>query len=95
MRRKNVGGLGHTAVLIGNDATGCFFYSKNGTIPLRSSGPSNYNQENEIYFKTVQKFDNKKSNFDLSIGEISYTKGVKSATTHEQDKNDNSRQRTG
>jgi len=82
---KNVGGLGHAAVLIGNENNGYYLFSKNGTRPLKSSGPSNNYKEVRVYFRTLQAFANSKSNFDKSTGEITYTRAVRISTTEQQD----------
>ncbi len=83
---KNVGGLGHAAVLIGNEKNGYFLFSKNGTRPLKFSGPANNHIESKLYFETIQAFAKSSSNFDLTTGEIIYTKAVRIATTKQQDK---------
>lgn len=84
--QNNVAGLGHAAVLIGNDKTGYYLYSKNGTTPVPSSGKSNNHPEVGVYFKTLNDFANSSSNFDLTTGEVTYTKAFRIATTEEQDK---------
>jgi len=83
---NNVGGYGHAAVLIGNEKNGYYYFSKNGTLPFGSSGPANKHQEIGIYFKSIRAFANSNSNFDLTTGEVVYTRGVRIITTKEQDK---------
>lgn len=83
--QKNVAGLGHAAVLIGNDKTGYYLYSKNGTRPIASSGKSNNHPEVGVYFKRLKDFANSSSNFDQSTGEVIYDRAFRIATTEAQD----------
>jgi RHS repeat-associated protein len=54
---KEVGGLGHAAVLIGNEKDGWNYYSKNGTTWLKGSiGPSNKKPRKGVNFKTIADF---------------------------------------
>ncbi|MEP6675844.1 MAG: RHS repeat-associated core domain-containing protein [Ferruginibacter sp.] len=74
---KGAGGLGHAAVLIGNDETGWRLYSKNGTYGSSgeiSSGPDNNNPEKGLYFKSLSAFANSGSNFHH--GEVQYTAAI-------------------
>jgi RHS repeat-associated protein len=55
-----VGGLGHAAVLVGNDKTGWTLYSKNGTYGSvsgsKSSGEANKNPQNGIFVGSLDNF---------------------------------------
>jgi RHS repeat-associated protein len=85
---KGAGGLGHGAVLIGNDKTGWLFYSKNGTYSHFSSGPSK-NREVGLPFTSLNDFKerylNSASNIDKKTGEIYYTNGFRITTTPDKD----------
>jgi len=84
---SHVGGLGHAAVLIGNDETGWYLYSKNGTNGssggvLRLIGPEDHTQdENNTYFSSLTEFANSSSNFDMNeYGDVTYTSAYRIMT---------------
>lgn len=82
-----VGGLGHAAVLIGNDKEGWTLYSKNGTtgsIPgVASSGPANKHPQNGVY---VGSLDNFALNYNLSEkGEVEYKAAFRITTDKDTD----------
>ena len=69
---KNVGGFGHAAVLIGNERNGWRLYSKNGTRPIKSSGPSNNSPQSGVSFTSLTDFANNE-NINFKSGKIEYT----------------------
>jgi RHS repeat-associated protein len=82
---NSVGGLGHAAVLIGNEISGYFLYSKNGTYSSKgASGPSNKHPEIGMHFDSLQDFANSSSNFD-SDGNIQYLEAFRLYSTEVQD----------
>ena len=88
--QKVVGGLGHAAVLIGDDKHGWYLYSKNGTMGSshssteHSSGPSNIRPERGVYFSTLKDFANKE-NFNYDLADVEYTRAFRIKTTEEKD----------
>jgi RHS repeat-associated protein len=67
---EGAGGEGHAAVLIGNDETGWYLYSKNGTYGSTGSkekafGPSDKLPDKGFYFKSLSVFANSTHNFYL------------------------------
>ncbi|HRD52986.1 MAG TPA: RHS repeat-associated core domain-containing protein [Flavobacteriales bacterium] len=84
--QNNVAGLGHAAVLIGNDETGWRLYSKNGTYGSSgASGKSNKNPESGIYFKSLREFADSESNLNYVTGEDTYTSAFRITTSAEID----------
>lgn len=81
--QNSVGGLGHAATLIGNDSDGYKLYSKNGTASSRSknggegvtssSGEGTDNDEG-VYFKSLEEFASSSYNLD-DEGNQYYTRG--------------------
>lgn len=83
---NSVGGLGHAAVLIGNDVDGWYLYSKNGTYSSSgSSGESNKHPENGIYFSSLEAFAKSSSNLDGNTGGGVYTRGFRISSSNEID----------
>ena len=82
-----VGGLGHAAILIGNDK-GWYFYSKNGTYGSvsgsGSSGPANKNPDKGVYFKSLTAFANNYRNFDKD-GNVEYSSAFRITSSAEVD----------
>jgi RHS repeat-associated protein len=85
---KGANGFGHAAVLIGDDNNGWYYYSKNGTNgSSETSGESNKNPRNGIYYKTLGDFANSNStdgkidNFDSETGEVLYTSAFRIKTS--------------
>lgn len=88
---NGAGGLGHAAVLIGNEKDGWLLYSKNGTYGSsgsheKSSGPSDKNPEIGISFKTLADFANSSSNFDKQTGDVEYKSAFRIKTDATADK---------
>jgi RHS repeat-associated protein len=81
-------GMGHGAVLIGNDKDGWKLYSKNG-VGEHTSGNSSgskgesYKPDQGVEFKTLEEFANSEKNF--YHGEVYYTSAFRITTTKEQD----------
>ncbi|RZK27121.1 MAG: RHS repeat-associated core domain-containing protein [Flavobacterium sp.] len=77
---KQVGGLGHAAVLIGNKGSGYDLYSKNGTTGLSGAyGPSDQNPVIGRHFDTMEEFLASKDNL-TEKGENLYTSGFEIKT---------------
>ncbi|MEN8119958.1 MAG: RHS repeat-associated core domain-containing protein, partial [Bacteroidota bacterium] len=81
---NSVKGLGHAAVLIGNEDTGWNLYSKNGTT-WGAIGPSDKHPEVGVPFASLEEFANSKSNFNEETGEVLYTEGFLIASNAETD----------
>jgi RHS repeat-associated protein len=76
---NNVGGLGHAAVLIGDDKSGWTLYSKNGTTSsMGASGPQDKHPQNGIFVGSLENFA---TEFNLgSNGEVEYTSAFRIET---------------
>ena len=82
---SNVAGLGHAAVLIGNDKDGYRLYSDNGTDgKIGSSGAASGGNESGIQFGSLKEFANSSSNFNED-GSVKYTAAVRIVTDKETD----------
>jgi len=89
---NHVGGLGHAAVLIGNDEKGWNLYSKNGTLgisggSLRLIGPEDHdNDDNGVHFNSLTEFANSLSNFDTKeYGDVTYTSAYRITSDKDED----------
>lgn len=77
-------GLGHAAVLIGNDKEGWTLYSKNGTTQNGGVyGKSNKNPQDGIKVGTLSEFAEKYNKYEK--GGVEYTGAIKITTSKEQD----------
>ncbi len=81
-------GMGHAAVLIGNDKNGWKLYSKNGVGEHTSSNSSgskgaSMNGDKGVYFKSLKDFANSEQNFH--DGKQYYTKGFRISSSNEID----------
>lgn len=82
---KNVAGLGHAGVLIGNDKDGYRLYSDNGTNSgFGSKGPSDDGPESGVQFSSLKEFANSGSNFNED-GSVKYTAAIRIVTDKETD----------
>jgi RHS repeat-associated protein len=82
---KSVKGLGHAAVLIGDDKSGWRLYSKNGTNDnMGAFGESNKHPESGVYFENLNDFAKSSSNVDEE-GNPLYTSAFRIETDKETD----------
>jgi hypothetical protein len=76
-------GLGHSAVLIGNDKTGWTYISKDGSKLFPNNGPSRYTNSKDKDEKIDSEDKFNKSKYASKYG---YTQRIRFNTTEDQDK---------